>query len=103
MSIREYIEKRNKLIVRVQLLWGAVMISGAAGFARLRGTHLIEVFALWMVVMIAIAPMMRWFSRCPRCGGVLLLPIWGKVTPTPKNCPHCGVSVDEPMNPPATP
>jgi ribosomal protein S27AE len=43
--------------------------------------------------------MMRLLCRCPRCGGVLLRPIFGKVTSTPDICPHCGVSVDEPMRP----
>jgi hypothetical protein len=99
VTIREYVEKRKKLIGRVQLLWGVVMVAGAVGLARLPEIFRVVVFVLWMVVMTAIPPMMRLLCRCPRCGGVLLRPIFGKVTSTPDICPHCGVSVDEPMRP----
>src|SRR5580698_2357396 len=35
LTIRDYVERRNKLIVRVQLLWAVVMVSGAAGITKL--------------------------------------------------------------------
>jgi hypothetical protein len=95
MTIREYVEKRRTLIGRVQLVWAAVMTSGSVGLARLPWIILFMVFVFWLVVMIAIAPLMRVLTRCPRCGGVLLQPLFRRVIPTPENCPHCGISLDE--------
>jgi hypothetical protein len=98
MTIREYVEKRRTLIGRVQLLWAVVMISGSPGLIKLPLIVFAIAFVLWMAVMVAIAPLMRLLTKCPRCHGLLLQPIFRKMIPTPETCPHCGVSVDEPMN-----
>jgi ribosomal protein S27AE len=79
-------------------MWAVFMTSGSIGLVRLPLIILLIVFVFWMVVMIAIGPLMRLLTKCPRCGGVLLHPIFRRVTPTPDNCPHCGISLDEPMN-----
>ena len=98
MTIREYVEKRRTLSSRIQLIWAVLVISGSIGLTRLPLIIFLIVFVFWMVVMIAIAPLMRLLTRCPRCGGMLLQPIFRRVTPTPEKCPHCRISLDEPMN-----
>jgi hypothetical protein len=103
VTIREYVEKRGTLIGRLQLVWGVVVVSGSSGLVRLPLIILAIVFALWLVAMIVIAPLMRLLTRCPRCGGVLLQPIFRRVIPTPDNCPHCAVNLDEPMGTSANP
>jgi hypothetical protein len=100
MTIREYIEKRKTLIGRVQLMWGVIMVSSGAALTKLPLIILAMFFLMWLAVMIAIAPMMRLLLRCPRCRGVLLQPIFRRITPTPDICPRCGMSFDKPMESP---
>jgi hypothetical protein len=100
MTIREYVEKRKILIGRVQLMWGVVMVSSGAALTKLPLIILAMFFLIWLAVMIAIAPMMRLLLRCPRCRGLLLQPIFRRMTPTPDICPHCGLSLDKPMESP---
>jgi hypothetical protein len=65
MTIRDYVEKRKTLIGRIQLLWAVVLISGSPGLGRLPFAIFIIVFALWMAVTAAIAPLMRLLTKCP--------------------------------------
>jgi hypothetical protein len=97
VTIREYVEKRRTLTSRIQLIWAVFLISGSIGLTRLPLIIFLMVFVFWIVVMLAIAPLMRVLTRCPCCGGVLLQPVFRRVTPTPDNCPHCGIGLDDPM------
>jgi hypothetical protein len=100
MTVREYVEKRKTLIGRVQLMWGVVMVSSSPALTKLPLVILAMFFLIWLAVMITIAPMMRLMLRCPRCHGVLLQPVFRRMTPTPDICPYCGMSLDKPMESP---
>jgi hypothetical protein len=100
MTVREYVEKRKTFIERVQLMWAVVMVSSSPAWTKLPLVILAMFFLIWLAVMIAIAPMMRLMLRCARCHGVLLQPVFRRMTPTPDICPHCGLSLDKPRESP---
>ena len=101
MTIREYIVRRGKWVNRVTLLFVVVV----ALFVFVPHRHLSQnVYRGWMlaavVPLIALRFVIPWRTRCPRCGGGLSSLVRSTASPTTDIdhvCPHCGVSIDEPM------
>ena len=98
--MREYIVRRGKWLTRVTLFWLVVVLL----FAFVPHSSVPKnVYRGWLLA--AVLPLMSlifvigWRTRCPRCGGLYSLV---RSTRSPKTdidheCPHCGVSMDEPM------
>jgi hypothetical protein len=61
-------------------------------------------YRVWLLVavvpLVALRFAIPWRTRCPRCGGGLYSLVRSTSSPATDIdhvCPHCGVSIDEPM------
>ena len=101
MTIREYIVRRGKWVNGVTLLWFVVVL---LFFFVPHSSLSANVYRGWLLA--AVVPLVTlkfaiaWRTRCPRCRGGLSSLV--RSTASPKTdidhvCPHCGVSIDEPM------
>jgi hypothetical protein len=101
LTIRKYIVRRGKWVNGVTLLWFVVTL---LFFFVPHSSVSKNVYRGWLLA--AVVPLMSlifaigWRTRCPRCRGGLYSLV--RSTSSPKTdidhvCPHCGVSIDEPM------
>jgi hypothetical protein len=99
MTIRDRLRQR---LTRLSLIVGACLLGITVGLVH--WPPVVWLFALFIFPVIAwtiIVSGMR-FARCPRCEdrmGVTARAA-ARERPTADNCPHCGVSLDEPMESP---
>jgi hypothetical protein len=103
MTIRDYIQRRGKMARYVGFAYIVVlMIAAFTLFPALMSDN----GTLWMVVamlpLVAVYYVIGQLTKCPRCQTSLYLmamqtanPFGGEI---PNFCPHCGVSLDEPMS-----
>jgi hypothetical protein len=102
MTIREYCALRMRLARRIAIPLGVIFLLGSAAFqvlakVRINSWYLAGVAGL--IIACVMLPIFRW-TRCPCCGQSL-----SKVVASSGNgrlpqldaCPHCGVSLDQPM------
>ena len=95
MTIREYMERRATLGRLALMLWVLVaIVVGLVFYPRLIGLFGTGVLVIGILPMIALLAVIERSTKCPRCKGRLA---GGKF----ERCPHCGVSMDEPMGSPS--
>jgi hypothetical protein len=101
LTIREYIVRRGKWVNGVTLLWFVVTLLFFFVPHPSLSTNVYRVRLLAAVVpLVTLKFAIAWRTRCPRCGGGLSALV--RSTASPKTdidhvCPHCGVSIEEPM------
>jgi hypothetical protein len=100
MTIREYIQSRVRLLRIIRLGWAVVPITVILIFPKWAKTFAVYLIAFAYLAMIAASSVVASQTKCPRCNGSLreftskwLNPRFG----FSDSCPHCGVSIDEPM------
>jgi hypothetical protein len=97
MTIREYIRRRSQ---RAFGLAGAALVGASAGFVHWPLASAGVMYSILLVLTFSIAFMFLRMTKCPRCHIRLEGSARGaaRETPTVDNCPHCRVSLDEPMS-----
>jgi hypothetical protein len=102
MTIREYIKGRGRLLRVLTFGWIVLPLVPIFIFPGLK-TSWVAWLAFGYVAMVVIRYAIAWQTKCPRCRSSLwrvtmraAAPIGTIIT---YSCPHCGVSLDEPMNP----
>jgi hypothetical protein len=101
LAIREYIVRRGKWVNGVTLLFVVVVVL----FTIVPHPHLSNnTYRVWLTVgvvpLMALRFAIAWRTRCPRCDGglsSLVRSTSSTATDIDHVCPHCGVSIDEPM------
>jgi hypothetical protein len=105
MTIREYVEKRKALVSRITLLLVCAMVGGSTGIAKMPLKYIGWFFVVYLAMVLSIAPLVAWRTKCPRCAGRLIQDFWPRkmqASAIPDCCPHCGVSLNETMKTPLT-
>lgn len=103
MTIREYCADRARSVRKVTIILGVIFLVSCSfytTFAKLQinswyiaGAALLFIFIVMNVGMTRI--------KCPRCGTSLRRIAFNELTPVLPQitaCPHCRVSLDEPMS-----
>jgi hypothetical protein len=106
MTIREYAQGRGKLLRIFSASWvGVVLILAFAVRPYLTLEDLRAWICAAMIPIFAVPMAIGWMTKCPRCNGRLSTVVYSVVRGygVPDSCPHCGVSLDEPMENPADP
>jgi hypothetical protein len=91
MTIREYLERRETLGRLALVLWVlVVLVVGLVFYPSLIGLFGTGALVIGILPMAVVLAAMERSTKCPRCKGKLAV---GKF----ERCPHCGVSLDEPI------
>ena len=102
MTIREYIKGRALLVRYLSFGWIVFPVVPILAFPERAKTSWIAWLAIGYVVMAAVRYAIAWQTKCPRCGTSLFRITMGiaggSFVKSADACPHCGVSVDEPMD-----
>lgn len=107
MTIREYIVRRINLGRGVVIVWMIGMVTVAGMYPSYwSGLSAGWWFLASVTATVAVVGLIQWRTRCPRCASrfhretffAQRSKFWRS---TYDRCPHCGVSIDEPMDKPA--
>jgi hypothetical protein len=105
MTIREYIARRVKLARYFAAVWFFVlMLLAFTVFPALLSKNGTGWMVLGLMPMTVVFYLIGRWTICPRCQGSLSMMTINAFVPwhggsMPDKCPHCAVSLDEPVKP----
>jgi hypothetical protein len=106
MTIREYVGRRGRLVRNLSFFWIVLPVALVFAFPVQAKTSGIAWLVVGYLAMVAVRYAIAWQTKCPRCSASLHKITMKAAGPnfggTIDSCPHCGVSLDEPMESPAS-
>lgn len=100
MTIREYIKGRVRLLRIIRFGWFVIPVALILIFPKWAKASGYTWIIFAYVAMVAVFYAVAWQTKCPRCSKSLREFTTRAMTPRfgfSDSCPHCGVSLDEPM------
>jgi hypothetical protein len=104
MTIREYIQRRVRLLRIMSFGWVLLLITLFFLSPRRIKSFGVAWILLAYVTMLTARYVIAWQTKCPRCRRSLRQFTLSPITPHfgfSDSCPHCGVSLDELIDRPA--
>jgi hypothetical protein len=107
MTIREYIKSRGRVVRKFSLVWiSTATIFGFALSSFVEHTVSRNWWVFMAITLVVVTTAIERRTKCPRCKRTLSQLVYESAWRTTGDihdrvCPHCKVSLDEPMDSPA--
>jgi hypothetical protein len=107
MTIREYIKSRGRVVRKFSLVWiVTATILGFAFSSLVEHTDSRNWWVFMAITLVVVTTVIERRTKCPRCKRTLSKLVYESAWRTTgdihdRACPHCKVSLDEPMDSPA--